>query len=365
MKKENPILNFAIQIIDHRIDRNKCHASEDIVFIAVCAIICGAETWDEVALFGNSKKKFFKQFLQLKNGIPSHDTFNRFFSLLDPEQFQHQFINWVKGITKKSKGVVSIDGKTIRGSKGKSSTIHLVSAFSKANGMVLGQVKTKDKSNEITAIPELLDLLDLTGCVVTIDAMGCQKHIVEKIIDKKADYVLPVKENQPGLKQDIEDTFNFPTSEISSSETVDCDHGRVETRKTFVCSDLSQIHQLSQWKGIKTVVKTENTRFIKATGIEECNVQYYISSLKGNVSEIAGCIRDHWAIENNLHWALDVSFGEDASRKREKNAAQNYSTILKTALNTIKMDKKTKGSVKAKRLKAGWDDAYLLNLLKF
>jgi predicted transposase YbfD/YdcC len=365
---ENKLLNFARSLPEHRMERRKLHLAEDIVYITLAAVICGADTWEDISDFGKSKVDFLKRTLSLNNGIPSPDTFNRFFAGLAPAVFESNFIAWVKELCGQYKGVVAIDGKTVRGSRkqGNKSAIHMVGAFSAANGLVLGQVKTDQKSNEITAIPELLKVLDLEGCTVTIDAMGCQTKIVGEIIAKGADYVLAVKENQKELHAGVVDTFRFAQKDkVAVYEDTDAGHGRVETRVCTVTGDLSLVPSAGKWPNINALVKIESTRFIKATKESQRETRYYITSCNPNPEAIGLAVRSHWGIENKLHWQLDVSFGEDKSRKRDRNAAENYSVILRMALNIIKNEKSTKRSVKGKRLKAGWDNEYLMKLLDF
>lgn len=368
MSSNNKILTFARTMPDHRINRKKLHLAEDIVFITLAAVICGADTWEDIADFGRSKESFLKTILSLENGIPSPDTFNRFFAGLQPGVFESMFLSWIQEICSKNKGVIAIDGKTVRGSRkeGHKSAIHMVSAFAASNNLVIGQVKTDQKSNEITAIPELLKLLDIEGCIVTIDAMGCQKNIVESIVKQEADYILAVKDNQKELHSDIIDTFRFtPNDKIQQYEETDIGHGRVETRKCSVVTDLGFLSKKEDWAKIKSVIKIESTRYTKTNGNTQTETRYYISSLKADPQLIGDSIRSHWSIENNLHWHLDVSFNEDRSRKRDRNAAENYSVILRMALNLVKNEKSTKRSVRGKRLKAGWDNQYLMKLLDF
>jgi predicted transposase YbfD/YdcC len=365
---ENKILTFARTLPEHRMDRKKLHLAEDIVFTTLAAVICGADTWEEIAEFGHSKKSFLQSILSLKNGIPSPDTFNRFFAGLNSKVFETLFLSWVKGLCKHNSGVIAIDGKTVRGSRkeGNKSAIHMVSAFAAANNLVLGQVKTNQKSNEITAIPELLKVLDIEGCIITIDAMGCQTKIAKTIIDQGADYLLAVKENQKELYNDIIDAFRFTSKEnLIQYQDVDTGHGRVETRLCTVTKDLGQLSRIDDWTNIKALVKIESTRYIKVSQTTQTEARYYITSLNPDAKAIGQAVRSHWSVENNLHWQLDVSFNEDKSRKRDRNAAENYSVILRMALNLIKSEKSTKRSVKGKRLKAGWDNDYLLTLLDF
>lgn len=330
-------------------------------------MICGAETWNNIEEYARTKEKFLRKFLELPNGIPSHDTFNRVFSALDNEQFESCFIEWVKSLVEITKGeVVAIDGKTIRGAKanGKKSPFHLVSAWASQGNVVLGQVKTDDKSNEITAIPKLLEILALEDSIITIDAMGCQESIVNKIIEKKANYILAVKLNQQQLYEDIEHEFRF-SKELQSDTTLGLDHGRIETRICSVSNNLEEFENVGKWKNLKTIVRVESIReFKNSDKPTEKAPRYYISNLQLSPAKFQNAIRSHWSIENKLHWTLDVAFGEDASRKRTGNAAQNFSTLNKIALNLLKNEKSIKAGVKGRRLKAGWDDNYLMKVLK-
>ena len=360
------LTSFFSQIDDPRRDLSKLHSLNDILLIGILAVISGADTWNSMEDYAVSKEEFLRKFLDLPNGIPSHDTFNRVFSSIDSEQFEEVFIQWVNSIANLSKGeIVAIDGKTLRGAKehGKKSTIHMVSAWASKNNMVLGQVKTDEKSNEITAIPKLLEILELEGCVVSIDAMGTQIEIAEKIIENKADYILAVKANQPNLLEDIEDEFRF-SKQIETDIDEDLGHGRIEKRICSVITDFQFIKSDTKWKNLKSIIKIESTREFKNSHKEtEHATRYYISSLENNASWFQSAIRSHWAIENKLHWTLDVAFSEDASRKRKDNATQNYSILLKIALNLLKNEKTLKAGIKRKRLKAAWDDSYMLKVL--
>jgi len=361
---QTPISYFTA-LTDPRVDRTKSHLMEDIIFITIAAVICGAETWNDIEHYGKSKESWLKHYLQLPNGIPSHDTFNRFFSALDPEAFEQAFLSWVKDISELTNGdVISIDGKTICGSRDGDSkrAVHIVSAWSCANQLSLGQIKIDEKSNEITAIPKLLNVLALKGCLVTIDAMGCQREIAAQIIEKEADYLLAVKGNQGCLEEDAECTVRFakPVSEWIED---DFGHGRIEQRKCTLYHDLSFIDNASAWKNLNAIVKIEATRYFKSSGKEEKEVRLYITSSKGNAETIGPAVRSHWGIENNVHWQLDVSFNEDDSRKREGYAAQNFSMINRIALNLIKHEQSEKRSMKGKRLNAGWNNDYLLKIL--
>jgi len=361
---QTPISYFT-GLTDPRVERTKAHLMEDIIFITVAAVICGAETWNDIEHYGKSKESWLKQYLQLPNGIPSHDTFNRFFSALDPEEFEQAFLCWIKDISELTDGdVVSIDGKSICGSREGDSkrAVHIVSAWSRANQLSLGQVKVDEKSNEITAIPKLLNVLALKGCFVTIDAMGCQREIATQIIEKGADYLLAVKGNQACLEEDIERTVRFvrPVSEWTDD---DFGHGRIEQRKCTLYNDLSFIDSASAWKNLAAIARIEATRYIKSSGKEEKEVRFYITSSRKNAEVIGTAVRSHWGIENSLHWQLDVSFNEDDSRKREGYAAQNFSMLNRIALNLIKHEQSKRRSMKGKRRDAGWDNDYLLKIL--
>ena len=280
------------------------------------------------------------------------------------------FVAWVSSIAKLTAGeVVAIDGKTLRGASEPSKTgldkkaiVHLVSAWANSNNLVLGQRRVDEKSNEIKAIPKLLDALELSGTVVTIDAMGCQRAIAAKIIDKKADYILAVKENQGHLLEEIKDSFQMLAADAVEEE-IDCGHGRVEQRRCSVIADLGLIGKAAEWASIRGLVRIEAERYHKATGKTETEIRYYITSLAADAARLNGCIRQHWGIENKLHWVLDVGFGEDLDRKRAGNSAQNFSVLNRIALNLLKQDKTSKRGVHGKRLKAGWDNGYLLHLL--
>lgn len=361
---ESPLEYFS-RLTDPRVKRTREHLLEEILLIAVAAVLSGAESWNDISDYGESKQDWLRTFLSLPGGIPSHDTFNRVFSALDPEEFEQGFAAWVASIAKLTAGeVVAIDGKTLCGSRqsGKKQLVHMVSAWASANNLVLGQRKVDDKSNEITAIPKLLAALELSGTVVTIDAMGCQRAIAEKIIDKKADYILAVKENQQLLLDDIKDSFQMLAADAVAEE-IDCGHGRVERRRCAVVGDLTLLDKCDDWKGLRSLVRIEAERFHKATGKTEQETRFYISSLAPDAARINQLVRQHWSIENKLHWVLDVAFGEDLSRKRSGNAAQNFSLLNRIALNLLKQETTLKRGIKGKRLKAAWDHPYLLRLL--
>lgn len=362
------LLSVFSQIEDNRRDLNKLHELNDILVMAIIAVICGADTWNNIEEYCEAKEEWLSSFLNLTNGIPSHDTFNRVISSIDSVHFESCFIEWVSELINVTgvKEIVNIDGKTIRGAKqhGKKSPIHMVSAWAHNNNLVLGQVKVSEKSNEITAIPKLLEVLSLENSIVTIDAMGCQIAIAEKIIAKQADYVLAVKNNQEELHQNIEDEFRFSKA-IETFEDTDTGHGRIETRKCSVIKDFKHIENQDKWKNLQSIIRIESTReFKNSDKPKEISVRYYISSLDAEAKEFQHIIRSHWSIENKLHWTLDVAFSEDQSRKRDQNAAQNFSVLMKIALNLLKNEKTAKVGVKGKRLKAGWDNHYLEKLIK-
>lgn len=353
---------------DPRSHINKLHSLNDILVTGVVAVICGAGTWKQMEEFAQSKEGFLKTILELPNGIPSDDTFNRVFSAIDTKQFEACFANWVRSLPDAfMQQVIAIDGKTARGAKtnGGNSPVHIVGAWASEHNLVAAQVKVNDKSNEITAIPELLDLLFIKGDIVTIDAMGTQTAIAQQIIEKGADYILAVKDNQPQLFEHVQDEFRFCKSPLISTD-VDYGHGRIETRVCTVISDFQFLNKEdTPWKGLNQIIKVESTREFKNSGRKtEKATRYYISSLEETPQNYQRHIRTHWQIENKLHWVLDVVFSEDASRKREGNAAQNYSLLLKMALNLLKNDTSTKQGIAGKRLKAAWNEDYLLDLLK-
>jgi predicted transposase YbfD/YdcC len=361
---DNPLKYFA-ELRDPRVERNREHLLEEILLIAIAAVLSGAESWNDMAEYGKSKREWLETFLTLPFGIPSHDTFNRVFTALDPEEMEKGFVDWVSSIAKLTAGeVVAIDGKTLCGTRetGKKKLVHMVSAWAEGNGLVLGQRKVDEKSNEITAIPKLLNALALAGAVVTIDAMGCQREIAKLIVDKKADYVLAVKDNQGLLAEQVRDSFLLMNAD-AVAEQVDCGHGRVEQRRCSVIADLSMIEKASEWASIQGLVRIESERYHKVTGKIEREIRYYITSLKPDAARLNAVIRQHWGIENKLHWVLDVGFGEDLDRKRAGHSAQNFSLLNRIALNLLKQEQSLKRGIKGKRLKAAWDHPYLLKLL--
>lgn len=361
---DNPLKYFS-ELTDPRVERNREHLLEEILLIAIAAVLSGAESWNDIADYGEDKQEWLQTFLTLPSGIPSHDTFNRVFAALDPEEMERGFAAWVSSIAKLTAGeVVAIDGKTLCGTRqvGKKALVHMVSAWASANNLVLGQRKVDEKSNEITAIPKLLNALELAGTVVTIDAMGCQREIASQIIEKKADYVLAVKENQGLLAEQVRDSFLLSASD-SVAEQIDCGHGRVEQRRCSVIADLSMVEKAAGWASLRGLVRIESERYHKATGQTEREIRYYITSLKPDAARLNAVIRQHWGIENKLHWVLDVGFGEDLDRKRAGHAAQNFSLLNRIVLNLLKQETTFKRGIRSKRLKAARNHHYLLKLL--
>ncbi|MGA2046150.1 MAG: ISAs1 family transposase [Terracidiphilus sp.] len=361
---DNPLKYFS-ELRDPRIERNREHLLEEILLIAIAAVLSGAESWNDIADFGEDKREWLQAFLTLPSGIPSHDTFNRVFAALDPEEMERGFVAWVSSIAKLTAGeVVAIDGKTLCGTReaGKKTLVHMVSAWASANNLVLAQRKVDEKSNEITAIPKLLNALELAGTVVTVDAMGCQREIASLIIEKKADYVLAVKGNQGLLAEQVRESLLLLNADAVSEE-IDCGHGRVEQRRCSVIADLSMVDKALEWASLKGLVRIESERYHKATGKTEREIRYYITSLRPDAALLNRVIRQHWGIENKLHWVLDVGFGEDLDRKRAGNAAQNFSLLNRLAMNLLKQETTFKRGIKGKRLKAAWNQPYLLKLL--
>lgn len=349
------------------------HPLASMVVIAICAVICGSDGWTDIAEFGNAKLGWFKTFLDLPHGVASHDTFGRVFGALRPEAFERCFQRWVKGLVKASGGkLLAIDGKTLRRSfdqaAGKAA-IHMVSAFASANRLVFGQIKTDAKSNEITAIPQLLKLLDIKGATVTIDAMGCQRAIAQEIIKGGGNYVLAVKDNQPTLHAKVKTLLDeaiaqdFKGLSGDSFSQTGKGHGRIETRTCWSTGEVQHLKDIGEWEGLRSVAVVEAIR-VRGEKVEK-ERRYYISSLDGEDAQtLAEAIRMHWGVENPLHWILDVGFNEDQSRVRKDHRAENLSRLRRIALNKLQMENSKKRSIRAKRLKAGWDHDYLLQLLQ-
>lgn len=350
----------------HRIE----HLLIDIVLITICAVICGAESWVDIENYGLAKQEWLSQFLTLPNGIPSHDTFERVFARLRPDTLQQCFLSWVQAMFETDGQLIRVDGKTLRGSYergGKQGMIHMVSAWASEHRLVLGQRKVNDKSNEITAIPELLRVLDLNGAVVSIDAMGCQTEIAAQIVEQHGDYVLALKGNQGNLYEDVEQLFeyarkkNFHNIEHDFYQTQEQGHGRQEARKYWVMGETTALIGAENWSKLTAIGCVEAQRQIQNKITTDC--RYYLLSLPLDAERFADAVRGHWSIENQLHWILDVGFGEDQSRTNQGHSAENLAVVRHLAVSLLSQDQSTKGGTRAKRLKAGWDDRYLLQLL--
>jgi predicted transposase YbfD/YdcC len=372
---QNSLVGHFSGLSDPRGRQNQEHKFIDILVITICAAICGADDWVSVEQFGCAKQKWLAGFLELPNGIPSHDTFWRVFRHLDAEQFQESFMQWVASVQTLTQGeVIAVDGKQLRRSHDASAgkaAIHMVSAWATRNGLALGQRKVDEKSNEITAIPELLQKLEISGCIVTIDAMGCQTKIAETIVEKDADYVLALKGNHSLLHEDMVLLFDdlaqsgFKAFPFDHAKTVDKDHGRIEVRQAWRIDAPKLIENLRtahKWPKLTTLVKVQCERYLD--GKHSLESRYYILSLKTTAADILDITRTHWAIENSLHWVLDIAFREDESRLRKDYGAQNFAVLRHIALSLLKQDTKLKVGIKNKRLRAGWDHDYLLSVLR-
>ena len=365
------LMEYFADVPDPRIERCKDHALIDILTIAILATICGAEYFTQMEEFGKTNSKWLRTFLELKNGIPSHDTFARVFAAIKPAAFQERFLNWVHAISELSAGeVIAIDGKAARRSHDKKSglkPLHLVSAWATRNRLVLGQAKVDQKSNEITAVPELLRLLEIKGCIVTVDALNTQKEIAAQIRAQGADYLMALKNNHPTLAAEVAGIFCAVREEaeaegsISESEDQQNNHGRKETRRCWSVAAPEWLFEFEDWRDLQSLILIESTRQLKAQATVE--LRYYLSSLPPEAQVANRAVREHWGIENSLHWVLDVAFREDDSRIRVGNAAANLALVRKIALNLLHQDTSFKGGVKTKRLKAGWDRDYLLKVI--
>lgn len=376
-----------LSLIDHfkdlpdpRVDRTKDHDLIDILIIAVCALLCGAEGFNDMEDFGKAKQDWFKTFLRLRNGIPSHDTFNRVFAALDPQQFLDCFLRWTQSLRQAiGKEIVAIDGKALRRALNKKQNPkYVVSAWADSNNLVLGQLKVDEKSNEITAVPQLLRVLELAGCIVTIDAMGCQKKIAKEIIEADADYVLALKGNQETVHEEVKSFLDTTLEEkkkqqpkgaevpkevagLKEIEIVEKDHGRIEIRRYYQSDCLGWFADRDKWEGLRSVGMVESIRDID--GKVTMERRYYLSSLKLDVETFARAVRGHWGVENKVHWVMDVCFREDQSRARAGYAAENLATLRRLAFNLLRREKTKKRGIKGKQLNASWDHAYLLRLL--
>jgi predicted transposase YbfD/YdcC len=373
------VAHFA-QVPDPRINRRRDHDLIDILVIGVCTLLCGGETFNDMEDFGKAKLDWFRTFLSLRNGIPSHDTFNRVFAALDPKEFLDCFLRWTQSLREAvPQEIVALDGKALRRALNKDQSVkYVVSAWAESNGLVLGQLKVADKSNEITAVPELLRVLELSGCIVTTDAMGCQKKIAKEIIEADADYVLALKGNQETVHEEVKSFLDATLLEqqtprppgaqrsrmaatLASQETVGKDHGRFEIRRYYQSDQLDWFADRLKWEGLKSVGMVESHREVDGrTTVER---RYYLASLPLGVETFARALRSHWGVENKVHWIMDVCFREDQSRARAGYAAENLATLRRLALNLLKREKTKKRGIRGKQLNAGWDHAYLLRLL--
>ncbi len=364
---------------DPRVERTREHELMDIVIIGLCCVICGGESFNDMEQFGEAKLDWFKTFLKLPNGIPSHDTFNRLFCALDPQNFLECFLSWTQSVRAAiPQEIVALDGKALRRAiDAGASPRYIVSAWAEDNGLVLGQWEVEEKSNEITAIPRILRALELSGCIVTLDAMGCQKKVAREIKEADADYVLALKGNQGRVHEEVKAFLEHTVAEkkkvrppgarppkavatLQEWETLEKGHGRIETRRYYLSGELGWLEERGDWEGLRTVGMVEATR--QANGQISVERRFYLSSLGLNAQTFARAVRGHWGIENKLHWVMDVNFGEDQSRARGGYAAQNLATLRRLGLNLLKREPK-KRSLRGKQLDAGWDNAYLLKVL--
>lgn len=372
LKPKHTISDYFVDLEDPRIERTKRHQLIDVITIAICAVICGADSWVAIETYGQAKEKWLKRFLKLPNGIPSHDTFARIFALINPEKFQECFLSWIKSVAILTDGeVIAIDGKSLKHSYDKKAgnrSINMVSAWATSNKLVLGQRKVDKKSNEITAIPELIKVLNIAGCIITIDAIGCQKEIVNLISQKQADYIIALKKNQKNLYENVELLFKeaiskrFSGFSASHYSTSDSGHGREETRHYLMISDISnQIDVDNKWEKLNSIGMVESVR--TENGKTTVETRYYISSLNLDAKKFGESVRSHWGIENSLHWVLDVALDEDDCRIRKDNAPQNFAILRHIAVNLLGKEKSKKLGIKNKQFLAAMDDSYIAKVL--
>lgn len=365
------IIEYFAEVTDPRVERGQRHALLDILVIALCAVICGADSWVEIEAYGRAKEAWLKGFLTLPNGIPTHDTFARVLSRLDPDELQGCFVRWMPAVRTMTGGeVIALDGKTVRRSFDRASgkgAITMLSAWATANRLVLGQQKVDAKSNEITALPGLVELLAVEGCVVTIDAMGCQRTIAQRLVEKGADYVLALKGNQGIIHEEVRGFFrwarlrDFADVPHTTSRTIEKDHGRIEERRAWLVEDLGWLLPTAQWPGLRRLGMVEAKRTVGAqTTIEH---RYYLTSLTADAARFGQAVRSHWGIENGLHWVLDGVFREDQSRLRRDHAAENFAVLGHLALSLLRQETSCRNGLKVKRLKAAWNNEYLTKVL--
>jgi predicted transposase YbfD/YdcC len=369
--RELSLAHHFADLTDPRIDRSRLHELLDIVAIAICAVVAGADSWDDIEDFGNAKIDWLGTFLELPHGIPSHDTFRRLFERLDPAEFQKGFLGRIEALHEATeRQVIAIDGKSLRRSfdraRGKSA-LHLVHAWATANHLLLGQVAVDEKSNEITAIPVLLKMLSISGAIVTIDAMGCQKEIARTIRGREADYILALKANHGRLFEQVVAFWGRACARLMKGPDIGYDrewsqgHGRTEARRCWATSDLDWLEGREEWKDLKSVVFIESERFIgESLSVE---TRYYLSSLPNDARLLNQAVRSHWGVENSLHWVLDVTSDEDRSRIKKENAPENFGLLRRLALCLLKKESSSKRSIKGRRLRASWDEGYLQRVL--
>jgi predicted transposase YbfD/YdcC len=360
-----------VTIAEPRTGPAQLHELLDILMIAICARLCGADSFTDIALWGRCQQDWLKTWLSLPHGIPSHDTFNRVFGLIKPAEFAACFQSWTEALRQTVAGeVIAIDGKTLRGSRSKTQgPLHLVNVWASTNRLVLAQLAVDDKSNEITAVPQLLRALELSGCIVTVDALNCQKNIAKEISEADADYVLALKGNHGTLHDEVK-TFlddarqhQFQGVPHSFVKTTDKEHGRLETRRYWITEDIDWLADKPQWEKLRSIGLVE--RVVEVDGKVQTERAYYLSSLAAEAERFAGAVRGHWGVENSVHWVLDVQMNEDACRVRDRYATQNLATLRVFCLNLLRRDQQHKVGVRAKQKAAGWSPQYLLSLLKF
>jgi predicted transposase YbfD/YdcC len=361
-------------IEDPRCEWKVEHRLLDILVIAICAVLGEAESFEDIALYGRCKHTWLKGFLELPNGIPSHDTFRRVLMLVDPEAFERRFLGWVQAVFRPADAAppqIAIDGKTVRRSfdrKHGRSPLHLVSAYATGHGLVLAQRAAEEKRGELTALPELLDGLDLRGCLVSLDALACRPEVAARIAARGGDYLITLKGNQGKVHAEVRDWFAANAFALGAPlrpvfDAFDDGHGRLVRRRVFACPDVGAFATLKGWPGLEAVLATETIRGINGKGKVTAEIRHYLSSAKLPSEALAAAIRNHWRIESGLHWVLDVTFREDASRVRERNAARNLALLRRIALNLVRADTSLKASLKGKRKYAGWDDTFMASLI--